>query len=66
VFLCEDAVERGLLVRVLPDHAQKGAPLHVVYPSARHLPLRVGAFRDALVEALGGGEGGVGEAGRIE
>jgi DNA-binding transcriptional LysR family regulator len=53
MFLCARDVERGRLVRVLPDHVAPGPPLHLVYPSARYLPHRVGVFRDFLIEALG-------------
>jgi DNA-binding transcriptional LysR family regulator len=52
-FLCARDVERGRLVRVLPWYVAPGPPLHLVYPSARYLPHRVGVFRDFLVEALG-------------
>jgi DNA-binding transcriptional LysR family regulator len=52
-FLCARDVESGRLVRVLPSHLAPGPPLHLVYPSARYLPHRVGVFRDFLVEALG-------------
>ncbi|MGK3995849.1 LysR family transcriptional regulator [Sorangium sp. So ce1024] len=51
-FLCARDVARGRLVRVLPSHLASGAPLHLVYPSARYLPHRVAALRDLLVEAL--------------
>ncbi|WP_437648347.1 LysR family transcriptional regulator [Sorangium sp. So ce362] len=50
--LCAREVARGRLVRVLPSHVASGAPLHLVYPSARYLPHRIAAFRDFLVEAL--------------
>ncbi|HEY6032811.1 MAG TPA: LysR family transcriptional regulator [Kofleriaceae bacterium] len=36
------------LERVLPDHLMRGAPLHVVMPSASFVPARVAAVRDAL------------------
>lgn len=42
----------GALVRVLPKYSQAGAPVHLVYASARHLPHRVAVLRDFLVEAL--------------
>lgn len=51
-FLCARDVERGRLVRVLPAHVAPGPPLHLVYPSARYLPHRVGVFRDFLVAEL--------------
>lgn len=37
------------LLRVLPDHIVSGAPLHLVYPSARYVPHRVAVFRDFLI-----------------
>jgi DNA-binding transcriptional LysR family regulator len=52
-FLCEDEVTRGALERVLPRYALKATPLHLVYPSARFLPRRVAALRDAIVASLG-------------
>jgi DNA-binding transcriptional LysR family regulator len=42
----------GRLVRVLPQHEARGAALHVVYPSASHVPARVTAFRDFVAEAF--------------
>lgn len=53
-FLCTDATHSGELVRVLPQHTSRGAPFHLVYPSARFLPARAVAFRDFLLAALGG------------
>jgi DNA-binding transcriptional LysR family regulator len=52
-FLGVRDVELGRLVRVLPDHAGPGAPLHIVYPSARLVPQRVALLRDHLLEGLG-------------
>ncbi|MEO8554652.1 MAG: LysR family transcriptional regulator, partial [Kofleriaceae bacterium] len=37
-----------VLERVLPDHLMRGAPLHVVMPSASFVPARVAAVRDFL------------------
>ncbi|HEY8432432.1 MAG TPA: LysR family transcriptional regulator [Sandaracinaceae bacterium] len=42
----------GQLVRVLPKHVARGAPLHLVYPADRYLPRRVALFRDFLVAEL--------------
>lgn len=42
----------GRLVRLLPDYATAGQPLHLVYPSARYLPMRVSLLRDALLEGI--------------
>lgn len=38
----------GRLRRVLPECASSAAPLHAVYPSGRHLALRVRTFVDYL------------------
>ena len=43
-------VATGRLVRVLPEYSQKGASLHVVYPSARQVPTKVSLFRDFLAK----------------
>lgn len=44
-------VATGRLVRVLPEYGLTGAPLHVVYASARQVPTKVAAFRDFLVKS---------------
>lgn len=44
--------ERGKLVRLLPEWAQHGATLSIVYPSARFVPQRVVVFREFLVREL--------------
>lgn len=48
--LAVDDVPAGRLVRVLPAHESAGGSLFVVYPSARHVPAKVKAFRDFAVE----------------
>jgi DNA-binding transcriptional LysR family regulator len=45
-------VERGRLVRVLPEYAAPGGVLHIVYPSARYVPQRVALLRDFLVAGI--------------
>ena len=52
-FLCDDALTRGALVRVLPEHRARGGEFHLVYPSARYLPARAAAFRDFVLAAWG-------------
>ncbi len=42
----------GSLERVLPQHALRGAPMHVVWPSRRFEPAAVVRFREALAAAL--------------
>ena len=52
IFACSGPFKTSDLVRVLPDFATAGAPLHLVYPSARFLPKRVSLLRDQLLEEL--------------
>jgi DNA-binding transcriptional LysR family regulator len=42
----------GGLERVLPRHAVRGGALYLVWPSARHVPLRVALLRDHLIAEL--------------
>lgn len=50
--LAEDDVEAGVLVRVLPKSVVQTGYLWVVRPSARHVPAKVEAFRDFVLEYL--------------
>ncbi|HSW16363.1 MAG TPA: LysR family transcriptional regulator [Ramlibacter sp.] len=45
-------LEAGRLVTVLDDHQPDSEPIYAVYPSRRHLSLRVRAFLDHLQEHL--------------
>lgn len=49
-----EALADGSLVEVLGRHALPPAAMHVVFPSARHLPARVRAFIDLAVQHLDG------------
>ena len=40
------------LQRVLPDYELPGFASQMIFPSTRHLPLRVALFRDAILEAF--------------
>jgi DNA-binding transcriptional LysR family regulator len=51
-FLVPREEKAGKIVRVLADWRLAGSTLHVVYPSARYVPLRVVAFREYLVKQL--------------
>jgi len=51
-FIAEPDVVAGLLVRILPRLEQPAGFLHVVTPAARHVPRKVTAFRDLVVELL--------------
>jgi DNA-binding transcriptional LysR family regulator len=43
----------GSIVRVLPQVEMRGGgAVYVVYPSSAHVPARVTAFRDFVVEAF--------------
>ncbi len=52
VFLVRPLVEAGRLERVLPRLAQRGAALHLVWPSRRFEPAAVVRYRQALERAL--------------
>ena len=52
-FIVHGAVERGLLVPVLTDHAWYDMAIHAVYPQTRHLSSRVRRFIDFLDQRFG-------------
>jgi DNA-binding transcriptional LysR family regulator len=56
-FMAEPDVLAGGLVRVLPRREQVVGHLHVVTPAAKHVPAKVTAFRDLVVELLAKGVG---------
>ncbi|MDB4927595.1 MAG: Transcriptional regulator, LysR family protein [Myxococcaceae bacterium] len=45
-------VDEGRLVRVLPDWEMPMSPIWLVYPATKHIPRRVKAFRDFLLESF--------------
>jgi len=51
---CAEEMARGRLVRLLSPYTGPSAPLHVVWPSARHVPKRVELVREWLIKTLGG------------
>lgn len=51
-FLVRDALHSGRLVHILKPWLGRSAPLHVVLPGQKEVPLRVKAFRDFLVRQL--------------
>jgi DNA-binding transcriptional LysR family regulator len=51
-FLADPEVVAGTLVRVLPRFERQAGHLHVVTPAAKHVPRKVTAFRDLVVELL--------------
>ena len=58
-FSCEKAVRAGRLERVLSGWSPPSTPLHIVYPTTRHLSPTVRSFIDHVQERmkLPGGEG---------
>lgn len=56
-FLAEPELLAGTLARVLPRREQVIGHLHVVTPAAKHVPAKVSAFRDLVVELLAKGVG---------
>ena len=51
-FLAEAEISAGTLQAVLPKFELTSGSVWLVHPPARHLPARVSAFRDLVVEAL--------------
>ena len=51
-FLFEEELKSGALVEVLERFSGRSRPFSVIYPSGRHMPLRVRVFIDFLAEAL--------------
>jgi DNA-binding transcriptional LysR family regulator len=54
-FVAEPDRAAGTLVRVLPRVERPAGHLHVVTPAAKHVPRKVTAFRDLVLELLGAG-----------
>ncbi|MGH1348130.1 MAG: LysR family transcriptional regulator [Nannocystales bacterium] len=48
----QQALARGLLASVLPEVSMETSPLHLVYPSTRHVPAHVTLFRDRLLSSF--------------
>ncbi len=53
-FLCQQAMEKGLLRPVLTTFPLHEAAVYALYPAQRHLPRRVRLFLDYLVESFAG------------
>jgi len=52
-FLCAEALARGDLIALLPGYEAPGTQAYLVYPSRRHLPQRVRALVEFLVQRFG-------------
>ena len=51
-YLADDDVLAGHLVRVVPTFEGTSGSIHLVMPSKQHVPSRVTAFRDLVIELL--------------
>ena len=51
-FLLSEAVRQGSLVRLLPDYDGASGEIWAVYPSRRHLSLKVRLFVDHIAQAF--------------
>jgi len=51
-FVCADDIKSGRLVPLLCDWSYKSTPIHALYPSNRHLSVKVRSFVDYIVEEL--------------
>jgi DNA-binding transcriptional LysR family regulator len=51
-FVAENDVVAGRLVRILPRYERPAGHLHIVTPAAKHVPRKVTAFRDLVLEML--------------
>lgn len=49
-FDVQEHLRAGLLVEVLPDLPPPGSDMAILYPSRKHLPLRIEVVRDWLIE----------------
>ena len=49
-FTVQEELERGALVEVLKDYGQTTRPFLLIYPHARHVPSRVRAFIEFMLE----------------
>jgi len=54
-FMLDAALTAGRLQRLLPDHTGQGGEIWAVYPSRRHLSLKVRLFVDHVAQAFGTG-----------
>jgi len=51
-FAVEHWVRNGSLIPVLPDWSFKARPIHIIYPSHKHLSARVRCFVDWTLELM--------------
>ncbi|MFS4583204.1 LysR substrate-binding domain-containing protein [Phaeobacter sp. C3_T13_0] len=53
-FIAGPDIASGRLIRVLPDYDMPSQTLYAIYPKRLHLPTKVRAFIDFIVEHIGG------------
>ncbi|WP_283788212.1 LysR substrate-binding domain-containing protein [Bermanella sp. WJH001] len=51
-FLCAEDIKAGRLIPLLCDWSNTSTPIHALYPSNRHLSVKVRSFVDFIVEEL--------------
>lgn len=51
-FIVEEDLRTGALVELMPQHGGTSRPFYLLYPTARHMALRVRTFADFLVKEL--------------
>ena len=54
VFLCQAAVNQGVLVQVLPQWRTPGSPVHLLYPAQKFVPPKLRMFLDVADNVLKG------------
>ena len=52
-FVFNEHIRSGALVALLPDHGTKDLAIHAVYPTSRHVPLKLRSFIDHLAKEFG-------------
>ncbi|MDP5219933.1 substrate binding domain-containing protein [Ruegeria sp. 2205SS24-7] len=53
-FVASSHIQSGQLVRLLPEYALPEQALYAIFPERSHVPAKVRAFTDHLVDRLGG------------
>lgn len=46
------AIQSGDLIAILPDWPSDSVPIHILYPSNRHLSMKVRSFVDFIIESI--------------
>jgi len=52
-FVFNPDIASGRLIELLPDHRTTDLTIHAVYPTNRHVPLKLRSFVDHLATNLG-------------